>query len=93
MKETGYRFDYIKLCPFLKFFLFKVIEGFGVCKVIDSTDPNFREGDLVSGITGWEEYSLIRNTDKLRKIATTETPLSYHLGLLGKYLLIVEKIR
>ncbi|KAJ4757952.1 Zinc-binding dehydrogenase family protein [Rhynchospora pubera] len=60
-----------------------VIEGFGLCKVIDSTDPNFSKGDLVSGITGWEEYSLIRNTDKLRKIATSDMPLSYHLGLLG----------
>ncbi|KAJ4798816.1 Zinc-binding dehydrogenase family protein [Rhynchospora pubera] len=60
-----------------------VIEGFGLCKVIDSTDPNFSKGDLVSGITGWEEYSLIHNTDKLRKIATSDMPLSYHLGLLG----------
>jgi NADPH-dependent curcumin reductase CurA len=56
-----------------------------VCKVIYSTDPNFSKGDLVTGMTGWEEYSLIPNTDKLRKISTTDIPLSYHLGLLGKY--------
>ncbi|KAK8364800.1 hypothetical protein V6Z12_A02G006400 [Gossypium hirsutum] len=30
------------------------ITGFGVSKVIDSRNPEFKEGDLVWGITGWE---------------------------------------
>lgn len=76
----------------VKILLLKVIEGFGVCKVIDSTDPNFTKGNLVSGITGWEEYSLIRSTDKLRKIVNTDLPLSYYLGLLGKYLKMWRKL-
>ncbi|KAJ8450555.1 hypothetical protein Cgig2_020192 [Carnegiea gigantea] len=61
----------------------KPIEGFGVAKVVDSGDPNFRPGDIVSGFTGWEEYSLIINTKDLRKIQQDDIPLSYHLGLLG----------
>ncbi|XP_059454922.1 2-alkenal reductase (NADP(+)-dependent)-like [Corylus avellana] len=59
-------------------------EGFGVSKVIDSDHPNFKTGDLVSGITGWEEYTLIHRTEQLRKIQQDDDiPLSYHVGLLG----------
>ncbi|KAE8673121.1 Vps51/Vps67 family (components of vesicular transport) protein isoform 1 [Hibiscus syriacus] len=52
-----------------------------------SCDPymrDFKPGDFISGLTGWEEYSLIRNTWQLRKIQPDHyIPLSYHLGLLG----------
>ncbi|MBA0601990.1 hypothetical protein Gorai_002189, partial [Gossypium raimondii] len=59
------------------------IEGFGVGKVLDSDNPDFKPGDFISGITGWEEYSLIHNTSQLRKIQPDDAiPLSYHLGLL-----------
>jgi NADPH-dependent curcumin reductase CurA len=65
----------------------KPFEGFGVSKVIDSDHPNFKPGDLVSGITGWEEYSLIHRTEQLRKIQPDDDiPLSYHVGLLGMIL-------
>jgi len=60
-----------------------VIEGFGVSRVVDSDIPNFKTGDLVTGITGWEEYSLIHRTEQLRKIQQDEIPLSYYVGLLG----------
>lgn len=54
-------------------------------KVLVSDNPNFKAGDFVSGITGWEEYSLIKRTDQLRKIEQDDTqiPLSYYVGLLG----------
>ncbi|OVA11050.1 Alcohol dehydrogenase superfamily [Macleaya cordata] len=60
-----------------------VIEGFGVSKVVDSDNANFKAGDIVAGITGWEEYSLIQKTEQLRKIQSDDIPLSYHVGLLG----------
>ncbi|CAI9090777.1 OLC1v1025614C1 [Oldenlandia corymbosa var. corymbosa] len=60
-----------------------VIEGFGVSKVLDSDNPKFKPGDLVSGLTGWEEYSLIYRTEQLRLIEPNDIPLSYYLGLLG----------
>ncbi|XP_015870941.1 2-alkenal reductase (NADP(+)-dependent)-like [Ziziphus jujuba] len=59
------------------------ISGYGVAKVLDSGDPNFKEGDLVWGITGWEEYSIINATQALFKIRHTDVPLSYYTGLLG----------
>ncbi|KAK8937516.1 NADP-dependent alkenal double bond reductase P2 [Platanthera zijinensis] len=61
----------------------KVIEGFGVSKVIDSDTPSFIVGDLVCGMTGWEEYSLILKVDGLRRIEISDIPLPYYLGLLG----------
>ncbi|XP_077225603.1 2-alkenal reductase (NADP(+)-dependent)-like [Tasmannia lanceolata] len=59
------------------------ILGYGVSKVIDSGHPDFKEGDLVWGVTGWEEFSLISETDMLIKIKYTDVPLSYYTGLLG----------
>ncbi|KAJ0972231.1 hypothetical protein J5N97_020190 [Dioscorea zingiberensis] len=60
-----------------------VIEGFGVAKVIDSDNQNFKIGDYVSGITGWEQYSLITRNEHIKKIEKDDIPLPFHLGLLG----------
>ncbi|KZV48482.1 hypothetical protein F511_18288 [Dorcoceras hygrometricum] len=59
------------------------IVGYGVCRVVDSSDPNFKNGDLIWGLTGWEEYSLIKSTEGLFKIEHTDVPLSYYTGILG----------
>ncbi|CAH9083334.1 unnamed protein product [Cuscuta epithymum] len=59
------------------------IVGYGVARVLDSDNSNFKEGDLVWGLTGWEEYSLITSTQSLFKIQHTDVPLSYYTGLLG----------
>ncbi|XWS13091.1 hypothetical protein CRYUN_Cryun36dG0007800 [Craigia yunnanensis] len=57
--------------------------GYGVAKVLDSTHPDYKKGDFVWGITGWEEYSLIIAPDRLFKIEHTDVPLTYYTGLLG----------
>ncbi|XP_059656097.1 2-alkenal reductase (NADP(+)-dependent)-like [Cornus florida] len=62
-----------------------VITGEGVAKVLDSGHPNFKKGDLVWGITGWEEYSLITAPDSIFKIEHTDVPLSYYAGVLGMH--------
>ncbi|KAK4436622.1 2-alkenal reductase (NADP(+)-dependent) [Sesamum alatum] len=59
------------------------ITGYGVARIVDSSHPNFKKGDLVWGMTGWEEYSLIRSTQGLFKIQHTDVPLSYYTGILG----------
>ncbi|KAF4376068.1 hypothetical protein F8388_022589 [Cannabis sativa] len=59
------------------------ITGYGVCKILESGDPNFKEGDLVWGITGWEEHSIISATHTLFKIHNADVPLSYYTGLLA----------
>ncbi|XP_055813120.1 2-alkenal reductase (NADP(+)-dependent)-like [Solanum dulcamara] len=59
------------------------IVGFGVAKVVDSAHPKFKKDDLVWGITGWEEYSIIKAPETLFKIHNTDVPLSYYTGILG----------
>ena len=66
--------------------VFQPITGLGVAKVLDSTHPNFKKGDLVWGRTGWEEYSLITEPEALFKIQNTDVPLSYYTGILGKFI-------
>ncbi|XP_019155537.1 PREDICTED: 2-alkenal reductase (NADP(+)-dependent)-like [Ipomoea nil] len=60
-----------------------VIIGLGVSKVVKSENPEFKEGDYVWGLTGWEEYSMILNLDGHFKIKYTDVPLSYYAGILG----------
>jgi NADPH-dependent curcumin reductase CurA len=59
------------------------LSGYGVAIVLDSVHPEFKKGDLVWGVTGWEEYSLITATKALSKIQHTDVPLSYYTGILG----------
>ncbi|KAH6815963.1 Zinc-binding dehydrogenase family protein [Perilla frutescens var. frutescens] len=59
------------------------IVGYGVSKVLDSSHPNYKKGDLVYGTTGWEEYSIIKDPSKLFKIQDKDVPLSYYTGILG----------
>ncbi|KAF3451085.1 hypothetical protein FNV43_RR07174 [Rhamnella rubrinervis] len=60
------------------------LSGYGVAKVLDSGHPDFKQGDLVWGIVGWEEYSLITQPTTLFKIHHNDhVPLSYYTGILG----------
>lgn len=57
--------------------------GFGVSKVILSDHPDFKENDIVTGVTSWEIYSVIKGGSGLRKVTNTDIPLSYYVGILG----------
>ncbi|THF98436.1 hypothetical protein TEA_029527 [Camellia sinensis var. sinensis] len=61
---------------------FTPITGYGVARVLDSGHPNFKKGDLVWGITGWEEYSVIKAQESVFKIQNTNVALSYYTGIL-----------
>ncbi|TVU51442.1 hypothetical protein EJB05_02873 [Eragrostis curvula] len=63
----------------------EVLMNNGVSRVIVSSHPDFKVGDLVWGFTGWEEYTLITNTEYLFKINHPEMPLSYYTGVLGEF--------
>ena len=59
------------------------IAGYGVSKVLESGHKDYKEGDLVWGITNWEEYSLVPAAQIHFKIEHTDVPLSYYTGILG----------
>ncbi|XP_074281310.1 2-alkenal reductase (NADP(+)-dependent)-like [Silene latifolia] len=61
------------------------ITSIGVSKVVESNHPNYKKGDLIWGLTGCEEYTLITSPEVLMlfKIDDTDVPLSYYTGILG----------
>ncbi|XP_027117954.1 2-alkenal reductase (NADP(+)-dependent)-like [Coffea eugenioides] len=59
------------------------IVGLGVARVLESNNPKFNKGDLLWGLTRWEEYSVIADPETRFKIHNTDVPLSYYTGILG----------
>ena len=60
----------------------EVMTGAAVAFVVESDDPEFRAGDAVVGILGWQEYAVAQRRD-LRKVDPDRAPLSTALGVLG----------
>ncbi|KAF7047972.1 hypothetical protein CFC21_056805 [Triticum aestivum] len=69
--------------PAEDFVLGEALVNFTVGEVVDSTHPEFDAGDLVWGMSAWEEYTLITQTEGLFKINHPELPLSHYTGVLG----------
>ena len=60
-----------------------VMRSFGLGVVETSKHPDFKEGDFVSGMTGWQDY-LLSDGKGLQKItAVPGAPLDAYLGPLG----------
>nr|CAB3459680.1 unnamed protein product [Digitaria exilis] len=66
-----------------EFVLGETLVNFGVCKVTASGHSDYKVGDLVWGVTGWEEYTLVTEPESFFKIHHPELPLSYYTGVLG----------
>ena len=60
----------------------EVIGGGAVGKVFSSNNPKYREGDIVEGPFGWQEYA-VSNGQGARKIDPSLAPISTALGVLG----------
>ena len=63
----------------------EVMIGGTVGEVIESKNPNFKPGDKVVGMGGWQEYQLVDASQRgvLQKVDTTHIPLSAYLGAVG----------
>ena len=59
-----------------------VMVGGTVGKVLQSNHPGFVKGDIVVGMSGWQEYAVSDGKD-LRKIDPQVAPISTALGVLG----------
>jgi NADPH-dependent curcumin reductase CurA len=53
-----------------------------VGKVIESKNPDFRRGDIVEGMVGWQEYA-VSDGKNLRRVDPNIAPVSTALGILG----------
>ncbi|KAK9759722.1 hypothetical protein K7432_016986, partial [Basidiobolus ranarum] len=68
------------------FTLGEVMQAGGISEVIKSKNPEYKEGDIVTSMVGWENYTIISGGKDLRKIEgarESSIPLSYYLGVLG----------
>jgi len=60
----------------------EVITGGGIGEVIESRSPAFQPGDIVTGMLGWQLYS-VATAQELVKIDPTLAPVTTALGMLG----------
>jgi leukotriene B4 12-hydroxydehydrogenase/15-oxo-prostaglandin 13-reductase len=56
--------------------------GGAVGRVVESKNSSFREGDIVQGMFGWQEYA-VSDGQGVRKIDPALAPISTSLGVLG----------
>ena len=85
---------YISVDPYLRgrmndvksyippFELDSVITSGVIGQVVTSKSTQFKAGDLVMGSLGWQQYSIVNETD-VRKIDTDLAPASAYLSVLG----------
>jgi NADPH-dependent curcumin reductase CurA len=63
----------------------QVMQGGTVGEVVESKHPRYAVGDKVVGFGGWQEYSVVDASQPgaLKKVDTTQVPLSHYLGAVG----------
>ncbi|MCW3017482.1 MAG: conserved hypothetical NADP-dependent oxidoreductase [Solirubrobacterales bacterium] len=63
----------------------EVMRGFGLGRVVESRNPDHPEGQLVQGLTGWQDHAVFAAAEPPMVIppALTGLPPSWHLGALG----------
>ncbi len=60
-----------------------VMRSFAVGEVVDSRDPAYAPGDIVTGRFGWQRFATVAGAAIDRKVTETDRPQSYALGILG----------
>lgn len=70
-----------------------VMRGFTISEVVESRHPDFKSGDIVQGMDGWQDYAVsngVNHNDEgkvdtwnLKNIQQAGLPLSTGLGVLG----------
>ena len=60
-----------------------VMRAFTVGRVAASHHPDFRPGEFVTGMFGWQDYALVEAKVIQRKVTETDIPISTSLGVLG----------
>jgi NADPH-dependent curcumin reductase CurA len=60
----------------------EVMCGHTVSEVVESDNPQFKAGDVVTGYDGWQQYAS-SNGKELRKLDPAAAPISTAIGVLG----------
>ena len=59
------------------------MRGFGAGEVVASRHPEFRVGERLVGMFGWQSHALSRGEEVTHRVKGDEHPLSAYLGVLG----------
>jgi NADPH-dependent curcumin reductase CurA len=59
----------------------EVVRSFAAGRIEKSNSPAFKEGEIVSGLLGWQDYAAVK-ADSLTKLPTS-TPIELAMGVLG----------
>jgi NADPH-dependent curcumin reductase len=60
-----------------------VMRSFGAGQVVESRSPRYQPGDIITGLTGWQEWAVLTEQDVQRKVDPSLAPISTSLGVLG----------
>lgn len=60
-----------------------VMRSLTVGEVVQSLHPDYREGDFVTGMFGWQDYAAVDGSAVQRKVESNDLPISTALGILG----------
>lgn len=60
-----------------------VMRSLAAGTVVESRHPDWRPGDRVTGMFGWQEFAAVRPSAIQRKVVDDDLPLSAALGVLG----------
>src|SRR3979490_1429229 len=61
----------------------EVMRSFAAGEVLQSAHPDFKPGDKVMGMFGWQEFAVVGAAAVSRKIREVDLPLSLSLGVTG----------
>ena len=61
----------------------EMMRAYAAGEVIASRHPQWKEGDKVTGLLGWQDYALSDGHNIARKVRETDLPLSLAIGILG----------
>ena len=59
------------------------MRAFAVGEIVESRNPRYSIGEKVMGLFGWQEYAAASDKHVNLKIAPSDLPLSFYLGVLG----------
>lgn len=60
-----------------------VMRSFAVGRVVQSRHADFRDGEYVTGMFGWQDYAVVSAAAIQRKVESAGLPVSTALGVLG----------
>jgi hypothetical protein len=61
----------------------EVMRSFGAGRVVESRHPNYREGQLVQGLLGWQDYALLDGDSARLSVVPEGVPIPIAMSVLG----------